>query len=160
MRKRVEDRHQVAVAPLACLLEDDRPAAAQLGDLPLNWSDQRDKRVCGPSSKVPRRAMGAEDVSRPGRRTRPPASTRPRQYRPRRPCATETRLHGVGVVEQLCDLLEHPHELGDAALAGPARERDVGRLEAQGPGDPIGLARLQRQQEAPRLEVAPPGSGR
>ena len=103
VRGEAESRHEesaqvrdhVAVTPFQCLLEDDRPAAAQLGDLSPELERPEREEDCRIDFKGHPGATRAEDVSRPGREARRPASTA-RSCTPRPPARSRRRPGGRG----------------------------------------------------------------
>ena len=152
----VQIRHHVAVAPFPCLLEDDRPAAAQLGELAPELERPEGKQDHRIEFKGHSGATRAEDVSRPGRSSSAARFHCPLIYAAT-PCAINDPAPDVGVIEPAA---RSPRQFARAWRrgAGCARPRSRRGLASkhQGPADPIGLTRPQRQQEASRLEVRRP----
>ena len=86
----VQIRHHVAIAPFQCLLEDDWPAAAQLGELAPELEATRGKKES--SHRVQRllRCNACGKCLEPGRAAQPPASIA-RSYTPQLPAPQTPR---------------------------------------------------------------------
>ena len=126
---------RVEVAPLPGLLEQDRPAAAQLGQIsPRYVSDQSEKVCSGVELPGDARCSGRGRSLRPGRRTRGPPSSGP-PGTATIPVARADHPEGVGVADPSASASAACSELAAALRRlARARGRDVARPPSPGPG--------------------------
>ena len=155
MRKVFRIRHHVAVTPFQRLLEDDWPAAAQLGELSpeLERPEGEENRRSRPPRSLRCNEFGG--WLRPGRRTQSPASSRPVRYATI-PCATLNPPQICGSSSRCAISSAVRTSSAARRWPGPPAIETWLASKIRARRDPIGLSRSQRQQEASGLEVRRP----